>query len=129
MYIDIYVYIHRYLYICVYMYIHVHMCLYTCVFVHMYIRTYIYIYTHIYICIHMLTYIYVYSKRNMTFLLVKTIMIVQSTKIAICHGNTTPLPSSGGSQSKQSNSNPTISQINVAAHNILSLEKRDRTTQ
>jgi len=37
----------------------------------------------------------------------------------------TPLPSSGGSQHNQSNSNAISSPINVAAHNILSLAKRN----
>jgi hypothetical protein len=54
-------------------------------------------------------------------------MVVQSARIAVCQGNSTPLPSSGGSQNNQSNSNATSSPINVAAHNIS--EKLDRTAQ
>jgi len=54
------------------------------------------------------------------------LMVVQSARIAIC-GNLTPLTSSGGSQNNQSNSTAIISPINVAAHNIISLAKRDHT--
>jgi len=57
----------------------------------------------------------------------RPIIITQSARIAICLGNSTPLPSSGASQNNQSNSNATILPINIAAHNILSLAKLDRT--
>ena len=57
------------------------------------------------------------------------ILVVQSARIAGCRENSIPLPSSEDSQQNQSNPNATISPINVAAHNILSLTKRDRTAQ
>ena len=52
--------------------------------------------------------------------------------VCICardhNGNTTPPPSSAGSQSKHFHSNPTISfKIHLGAHDILSLVKLDRT--
>jgi len=58
-------------------------------------------------------------------------MVVQSSRIASCRGNSTSLPSSEGSQQIQSNSNATTSPTNFAAHNILvkSLAKRNRTAQ
>jgi len=57
------------------------------------------------------------------------VMVVQSVRIAICRGNSTPGPSSGGSQNNQSNSNAIILTQKVGVHNILSLVKRDRTAQ
>jgi len=54
-------------------------------------------------------------------------MVVQSATIAGCLGNSTALSSSGGSQHDQSNSNAVISPTDVAANNILSLAKRNRT--
>jgi len=50
-----------------------------------------------------------------------SIRVVQSARIAGFRGNWIPLPSSGGSQHNQSNSNTIISPINAAAHNIPSL--------
>jgi len=38
-------------------------------------------------------------------------MVLQSARVAICQGNLTPLPSSGGSQNNQSISNAIISPI------------------
>ena len=60
----------------------------THVYIHIYIYTHIHMYTyaHIHICIF---------EKEHAFLLVKTIMIVQSARIAICRGNPTPLPSAG----------------------------------
>jgi len=54
-------------------------------------------------------------------------MVVQSARIADFWGNPTFLPFSGGSQQNQSNSNAIISPINVAAHDIPSLKKLNRT--
>ena len=56
-------------------------------------------------------------------------MVVQPARIAGFRGNSIPLPSSGGSQHNQSNSNTIISPIDVAAHNIPSLAKRNCTTE
>ena len=72
---------------------------------------YLYIYTHIYL------YIYVF-----VYLFISMIMIVQSARIAFWG---ILQPSNLQETSKQSNSNATISQINVVAHNILSLATRD----
>jgi hypothetical protein len=54
-------------------------------------------------------------------------MVVQSARIAGFRGNSIPPPSSGESQQNQTNSNAIISPINVAAHHIPSLAKRNRS--
>ena len=46
-----------------------------------------------------------------------------------CRASSTLLPSSGGSPNNHSNSKATMLPRNVAAHNIVSLAKRDRTAQ
>jgi len=59
------------------------------VLIEIYVYIYIYVYTYIYIHIYLCTYI---------------LMVVQSARIASCRGNSSSLPSSGGSQQIQSNS-------------------------
>ena len=57
MYVDMYIYINRYMYI----YINKYMYIYMYVYVYLYTYTYIYIYMYIYIYVYMHTYIYIYT--------------------------------------------------------------------